>query len=819
MRATIDVGIDLGTTNSTIAVAENGRVDVIKNNDNEEITPSVVRLLSSSAVIVGRKAYEHYRVHGEGDAYMGIKRQMGKQDQRYHFAAAGIELGPEDLATEILKSLRADAEAWTGEPMRSAVITVPAAFELAQCSATQRAAQRAGIEHAPLLQEPIAAGLAYGYDRELRDAYFMVYDLGGGTVDVTLLQIRDSRLLVIDHDGHNFLGGRDWDRRLTELIIKRINDQGYEIPAGDHPAASDIRRRLEAQVEEEKIRLSRVERVDVILDGRIGDANGRPIETVVGVSRAEYEELITSDIARSIVLAQSLLDRQNLAPGDVARIVPVGGPTLTPLLRRMLKNQLSIELDTRIDPMTVVARGAALFASGMSLVQGGPKTTGGEVVNLRLSYPSVTDDTQAPLGGRIDASDNPAVAIEFRRTDGGWTSGRLPIIDDAFMTRVMLASGRVSVFDLLCYDNASTRMPVAPDRIAITQGLAAADPPLSRSISVVGYDSRGNEALFRILDKGTALPAVRERAFRTARELQPGVPGEGLLIHVLEGEHARAELNRHVGWLEITSDCIAEPLPAGTPVEVKLRVDTSRGVIASAYIALIDTIVENLLQDAYRPTVDLVDVKEDLDVELRRARDVGSGRAEDVQRIEQAGHDIERDIEAATTGDRDSADRADLALRELKAEVDRLEAETEVVRTSELLCGQRRSTREIVGESGGAEARTRLTLLEAETERALGSGDVARMTAVSQQLNALRWQVITAHPDYWIETFIGLVQNAEERAHDGDDIGVLIVRGREALNDQDIMLVRAVCMDLIRLIPREEQSSSGLPNIGIRGFD
>lgn len=181
MRTTIDFGIDLGTTNSSVAVSEGAQVEIIKNNDNQEITPSVVQILASGAVIVGRKAYEHLRSHDDGNAYEGAKRQMGKREQRYPFADAGISKGPEDLAAEVLKSLRADAETWAGQPVRAAVITVPAAFELAQAEATQRAARAAGITQAPLLQEPIAAGLAYGYQREIEDGYFIVYDLGGGT--------------------------------------------------------------------------------------------------------------------------------------------------------------------------------------------------------------------------------------------------------------------------------------------------------------------------------------------------------------------------------------------------------------------------------------------------------------------------------------------------------------------------------------------------------------------------------------------------------------------------------------------------------------
>jgi molecular chaperone DnaK len=818
VRPTIDFGIDLGTTNSVVAVAEDGRVDVIKNNDNQEITPSVVQLLASGSVIVGRKAYEHYRAHGEGNAYTGVKRQMGKQDQRYPFAAAGVEKGPEDLAAELLKSLRADAEAWAGEAVRAAVITVPAAFELAQCEATQRAAARAGIEQAPLLQEPIAAGLAYGYQRDLEEGYFIVYDLGGGTFDVTLLQIRDGRLLVIDHDGHNFLGGRDWDRRLAELLLSRLETQGYEAWTASDPRSSENRGLLEAQAEEEKIRLSRLDEVDVVFDGRLADARGRPIEATVSVTRLDYEALITEDLERSIALSQELLTRQGLEAADVARIVPVGGPTLTPLLRQRLTERLSITLDTRIDPMTVVARGAAFFAAGVSVGESvsALRPVAADALQVQLSYPSVSDDTEVPVGGRLADSNQPGLSLEIRRGDGGWASGRLPTENDTFFTTVVLTPRRANVFELACFDSAGNRVALSPDRFAITQGLAAADPPLSQSISVVAYDDRGEEAVFGMLAKGTALPAVRERSFRTARELRPGQTAEALRVHVLEGEQSRPELNRHVGWLDISGAEVDRALPVGTPVDVKLRVDASRGIIASAYIPLIDLTIENVLQDKYRPSVDLDRVAEELAAELDRAREVGAGRSQDVGQIESEAQKVEREVAAARSGDRDAADRADLALKELKAAVDRLDAETETSRLAEKVVEERETTREIVREYGGAEARTRLALLETEAERALNSGDAERMRSAAEEFDDLYWRVVTEHPGFWVEQFIQLAEAAEQSSR-SVDARPLLARGRQALDSQDIDTVRAVCFDLLKLLPREEQPASGLKDIGIRG--
>jgi molecular chaperone DnaK len=816
VRATVDFGIDFGTTNSAVAVVESGQVEVIKNNDNQEITPSAVQLLANGGVVVGRKAYEQHRARGDADAATGFKRQMGKRDQRYPFAAAGVEKGPEELASEVLKSLRADAEAWSGETVRAAVITVPAAFDLAQCEATQRAASAAGIEQAPLLQEPIAAGLAYGYQRDIEAGYFIVYDLGGGTFDVTLLQIRDGRLLVLDHDGNNFLGGRDWDRRLAELLLDRLETHGYEIWDSDDPRGVESRRILEAHAEEEKIRLSRLEQVEVVFDGRLVDAAGRQIEGSVPVTRNEYEALIEEDIGRSIALTTEMLARQSLDPTSVARIVPVGGPTLTPLLRLLLSEQVPVQLDTRIDPMTVVARGAALYASGVMLEETGPVASAPPgALALQLSYASVSEDTEIPVGGKLADANGGGQTIEIRRADGGWTSGRLPLQGGTFFTTVTLAPRQSNTFEMSCFDASGSRVPLSPDRFAITHGLAAADPPLSKSISVLALDEQGGEHLIRMLERGTALPAVRERSFRTTRELRPGQTDVALNIHVLEGEQERWDLNNHVGWLAITGNDLNRALPAGTPVEVKVRVDASRGIVASAYVPLLDITIEDVLQDKYRPSVELDAVEGDLAAEIARARDVGASRPDDVTRIEREAQEVERELAAARVGDRDAADRAERALKEMKARVDSLDAETETVRLAEKVAFEQQAAREVVTEFGGAEARTKLALLEADAERAVAAGDAARMRSVASELDDLYWRVVTEHPGFWVDQFIQLAEAAEQGSR-AAEASPLLASGRQALDRQDVDTLRAVCFDLMQLLPREEQPATGLKDIGIR---
>ncbi len=251
-RETIDFGIDLGTSNSSIAVVHDQRVEIIRNNDNDDLTLSVVRYLQSGTVQVGRAASQHLRVPGaEASTFSRFKRQMGQQEP-FDVGSTGSSATPEMLAAEVLKSLRQDGETWAGEAIRAAVITVPAMFELAQCEATQRAAAMAGIVQAPLLQEPIAAGLAYGYDRQDEDGYFLVYDIGAGTFDATLMRILDGRLTVVSADGDNYLGGSDWDLLLSDLIIERLADQGYAFWDNDDPDGFELRTKMKVYAEEEK---------------------------------------------------------------------------------------------------------------------------------------------------------------------------------------------------------------------------------------------------------------------------------------------------------------------------------------------------------------------------------------------------------------------------------------------------------------------------------------------------------------------------------------------------------------------------------------
>lgn len=816
-RKTIDFGIDLGTTNSAVAAFVDGQVEVIKNNDNQELTASAVLIQANGAEVVGRRAHERLAVFEDQNARSGFKRQMGKQT-RHEFPAAGVSRSAEELSASVLKELRASAEAWAGGPVTAAVITVPANFELAQNEATQRAARLAGISQAPLLQEPIAAGLAYGYQRQLGDGLFMVFDLGGGTLDVSLLRIADGLLSFVDQEGDNFLGGRDWDRKLADHLFDQLAARGHELPTrGERQGSPGFGRAL-AIAEDAKIRLSRLESTDVVFDGRIADLRGRPVETTVTVTRTAYEQLIAPEVEKAARFTQALLQRQRIEPAAVSRLVLVGGPTLTPLVRNVLTATLGIALDTRIDPMTVVARGAAIFAGSVALEGfGAAQGTKNVQVRLKLAHPAVTGDTEAAVGGRVDGATPPSGAqLEIRRSDGGWASGRIPL-DGAptFSLRVVLAPRMTNVFDLRAFDGTGSRLTVDPERFAITQGLAAADPPLSRTIWLVGLDRETGAAAQRVmLRKGTALPAVHQVTVKTAREIRPGLDADALNIYVVEGEHDRGELNRQVGRLQITGAAVNRPLPEGTPVDVKVRVDASRGIVATAYIPLHDLTVEDVLRDKYLPTVNAESLLEDLDRELARATEVAASRTDALAQLQADAAGLREEIEAATS-DQEQADRADRNLREFSATIDRLAKETELERLDAQVQSELGWARKISAATDDPALRQRLPALEQEAAAAVASRNPDRMKAAISALDRYYWAVATTLPSFWVEHFIAM-QEVVAKSSRAQTAAPLLQAGRMALDRQDLEELKQICGALWKLLPRQEQTASGLRDIGIR---
>jgi molecular chaperone DnaK len=352
----IIVGIDLGTTNSEIALYRDGRPAVLADDAGRLILPSVVGLADDGALLVGEEARNQYLLHPERTV-RSIKRRMGR-DEKVRLGER--DYAPQEISAMILRRLKEIAEARLGHPVVKAVITVPAYFSDAQRQATREAGEIAGLEPVRILNEPTAAALTYeaGHREGKR---VVVYDLGGGTFDVSVVRIEDGVVEVISGHGNNHLGGDDFDARLVGHILDHLKiKQGIDV-SGDLRAMARISRAAETA----KKRLS-VEAYCPVAEEYLTEASGKPVHLSLEITRPEYEAMISPFIEETLEAVHVALTGAGMAVSEVDEILLVGGATRTPLVQRRLEETFGMAPRGEVDPDLCVALGAAIQGAAIA---------------------------------------------------------------------------------------------------------------------------------------------------------------------------------------------------------------------------------------------------------------------------------------------------------------------------------------------------------------------------------------------------------------------------------------------------------------------
>ena len=358
------IGIDLGTTNSCVAVMEGGEAQVIANAEGNRTTPSVVAFAKTGERMVGQVA-KRQAVTNPDRTISSIKREMGSN---YKVTIDNKAYTPQEISAMILQKMKADAEAFLGQTVTEAVITVPAYFTDAQRQATKDAGRIAGLDVKRIINEPTAAALAYGLDKE-QDQKIMVYDLGGGTFDVSVLEIGDGVIEVLATAGNNRLGGDDFDACITKYLVDEFRKTDGVDLSGDKVAMQ----RLKEAAEKAKIELSSVTTSNINLPYITADATG-PKHMDITLSRAKFNELTHHLVEKTAGPVKQALADSGLAPSDISKVLLVGGSTRIPAVQDMVKSILGKEGFKGINPDECVAIGAA--------IQGG--VLGGDVEGILL---------------------------------------------------------------------------------------------------------------------------------------------------------------------------------------------------------------------------------------------------------------------------------------------------------------------------------------------------------------------------------------------------------------------------------------------------
>lgn len=663
MRQKIDYGIDLGTTNSAIARMDAGEALIIKSDDNQmDTTPSCVSFNKKKTMFVGQSAKNAIESEASSafrsrrqtlsNGFFEFKRTMGA-DHKYESVYMERNFTSEDLSAEVLKKLRGYIR---DEEVGSIVITVPAMFKQNQIDATQRAAELAGFKYCELLQEPIAASIAYGVKASTNSGHWLVFDFGGGTFDVALMHVDDGIMKVVDTEGDNHLGGKNIDSGIVDqLFIPEIAKQ-CEINGilNDDLCKKLLQDALKRYAEQAKIALSSKISWDYFLDDFGSDDYGKEMQVDLVVSLEQYENVCGPLFQKAIDICNKLLERNKLCGNDLSTMILVGGPTFSQTLRRMLKEQISSRIDTTVDPMTAVAKGAALFASTKSIPSDLQKRDASKA-QLTLKYPETTVETHENLGIRIDRNKSTAnlpslFSFEIIRADRGWSSGKVEMNGDADIVEVVLNDGKANQFNIKLFGSDGSIIPCEPSSITIIHGLKIANPTLPYSIGLEVYNTmHGKQGVyaFKGLEKNKTLPAKGKGLYKTAKDIRPGNRSDKFTVQFYEfsygDEGSRAIFNDLFGGVTVTGEQLPGMLPAQSEVALTLSIDASRRASLSIYIPTLDETIDLQFESGSQKTEDVADLMSDVVQAREVAENLESGKkSADVSELKNELNEVER---------------------------------------------------------------------------------------------------------------------------------------------------------------------------------
>lgn len=829
----INIGIDLGTTNSAIAVSNNGTIELFKSGPGQpEYTPSVFGIDISGNKVVGQKAYDKLYKSPSDEEFNNnkaeIKRLMGTGD-KVHFDRIDADLTPEEISAEILISLKEVViRKYPDFPTIAAVITIPAYFDALQAEATKRAGLLAGFKHVILLQEPIAAAMAYGFDNT-KNQNWLVYDLGGGTFDVALISSKDGILTVLGDSGDNFLGGKEFDLKIVDEIIKPAILDKFKLKGFDR--SNDRYKSIFAQLkyfaESAKIDLSQYDKVTIIVADIGKDDDDNEINVSIDFTRLQFENLIGPLVSKTIDLAKRTLKESGVQSSAVSRIILVGGPTQTPYIRSALENELKLKIDTTVDPLTVVARGACVFGLSQRIPQDlllESHEANAEEHKIELFYDAMTAENEQTVTGKIDslkeADDDYFVQIQSE--SGYYTSSKIRVRNGKFFDTVAIEKGKTSTYWVYLFDNEGKTIPVFPDSFSITHGLTPSGAPIPHTIGVV-YSKKGfgnNFLLKEVCDpyfeKGRIPPLKDDKRYKTIRKLVKG-KDDFLPIKVYEGESLNPDSNGVITRIKIEGSKLPYDLPEATELDLTITVDESRSVFVEVYIPSIELTLD-ARADTYAQAVDTKKLTANLEAQKERIKRLKSSlSSEEQEKLEETVDDLDSNIKNAQN-DTDDQRKAERDLRELTSNLEKLEKDMTIPQLSdefnEKLSELKVSLDEIEDETERARIADVLKSIEEEGAKAIKSNDKDILIRLNEQLRDAITAIVLQKPDVWIY-WLSDIKTRRDELSNPTVADYHIDKAEQAAEDGDIDELKRHVRNLLDLLPKETQEEIQQDTAGI----
>ena len=824
------VGIDLGTTNSAICSYDGEEIVLYKSPEQTDVTPSAIFVDRRGNRFVGQRAYD-YAARAPDNVAKEFKRMMGSATP-VTLSAVNLVMTPEQCSAEILKVLFGYLpEEIRNDPDVGTVITVPAAFNQMQKDATMEAAQAAGIGKVALMQEPVAAVMSIMHKRRA-DGIFLVFDIGGGTLDIAIAQSLSGRVSLLGQGGIAMCGGRDFDRLLVDHVVWPWLSGQFELPGdfASQSAFARLRRMAEYAAERAKIELSSSEEAVIAAseqDLGVRDLGDREIYLDCPVTRSALDRLMESKVGDAVEAARDAIEKAGVTPRDIAHVVFVGGPSQYRPLRETVAAALGVAASTEVHPMTAVAEGAAVFAESIDWtthnrarksVRG--SVSAGGAMDIRLNHAARTPDNRAKVALRLGAAPLPGCAFQIDSLDTGWSSGRQELRDGAVMD-VPLPKPGENVFKVFVFDPAGGPIALADDRIMITRTAATVDAiPASHSIGIEARDKIGGAiVLEHLVRKGDPLPVSGHKRFKAMETLRAGSSG-ALNFVIREGEIADpVSDNRFVGLFKITGDHFSDGvITAGADLLCEYEILDSGNIVLDVSVPSIAASFQrsNNLYSRREGAIDYTNA-------ARRVHDDAATASQKLAQLERC----VSDPMLATA--RERLDRAlSIALDEANPETTK-QAMDDVDKAKELLARVRRANLKVTRRSELARLvqqfdqfarrfakpseETSFDLLTKSAELAIDDPR-PEFESFAKQLNAKRIGILYRQDWFIVQRFNWLV-GATHLFADTDAHARLVAEGRTALASGDAERVRNVVRELeqIALWPTEADDLITASNI------
>ena len=838
-RIKIDYGIDLGTTNSAIARMENGESVIKQTKIGMDTLPSCVYFPRSkrgkadpriglkaknsvySDAIMALSKNEPPKEFG----YLEFKREMGSDKKYSNENMPKESYSPEELSAEVLKELKSLIN---DEIVNSVVITVPAMFTAIQKDATMKAARIAGFKQCELLQEPIAACMAYGLSSEKKDGKWLVFDFGGGTFDAALVKVEDGILTVFDTEGDNYLGGKNLDEAVVNKILMPSLKENYDLSSHEtiewkKKALTDA---LKGPAEEMRIALSFADSADYSTWDRnfnFGkDDNDEKIDLEITITKDQLIDAVGEQYQKAVNICKNLLERNGLTGKDLSSLILVGGPTYSPIIRDMLKEEVTQNVDTSINPMTAVARGAALYASTIDANINEAeikKEAKADIVFLQVGYASTSVESSEWVSISIDkektGNNSPnELSVELQRADGAWRSDRTSVDTNGNVIEAFLLGGKPNTFKVKAYNQQGNAVEVFPSEFTIIQGVKVGAAPLPYNIGIAVYNDIKKRGIFfpaKGLEKNKPLPAVGIVVpnRKTTQALRPGVSTDVLSIPIyqsaIDAEGKTAALYTQISNVVVTGDEVEQLIPENSDVEITLHVDSSEMMTMEVYFPSIDFTIKKELSLGKRESHE--DAISWVNKELESAQRSLEALLSSGVSVEELNKELDAVKELASSGN--DPMRTQSNLKEVLRKIEELEDSTEWQRVEKELREEFDRLEKAQNDLGNDKSAQLVNQIRSQVDNVIRVKDAKLGREILDQISSLFVHLTLVYQ------CMGLIRDCHNRFgtirwKDSSRARQLINRGLDEINNQpSVDKLHPIACGLIDLMPNEEAVNAG----------